>query len=199
MNPDNGQQQPTQPQQAAPVVGQVYSSDAPQGVVSSSDVTTPPSPSPAAMPSAGVPAPAMGQSKSKGKMIALVVVVILVLGAGAYFGLMAMSNANAKSTAKDFISDLNQGSSSKAYTLTTANLQKMTSESAFSAKLGTLFATNPTFAQAKLSSGTSKVVYTVTENGLPAGTDGSTSATFTLSLARQGLDNWKVDSVGVVD
>ncbi|HSX15845.1 MAG TPA: hypothetical protein VLF40_03590 [Candidatus Saccharimonadales bacterium] len=145
-------------------------------------------------------------SSARRRLVRLLVIAVVVLAvvAAAFIGgfyvnrhIATTSQANATTTARQFVAYLNAGNDAKAYALASPATQKRLTEKQFEASLGDLAADKPSYlSQATTFSGQT-AQYTLHEDGLPATTSGSTQGTFTLTLVKDGLLNWKVDVVTV--
>ena len=120
----------------------------------------------------------------------------LLIGAG-YITYATISKSNATKQAQAFVSQLNKGNANAAYAMGSSSLHKYLNEAQFTDSLGDVTTAQPSFDKQSTSVNGSKATYVAFENGLPEDANGSTQATFTLSLVKSGLTDWKIDSVDV--
>jgi hypothetical protein len=63
--------------------------------------------------------------------------------------------------------------------------------------MGDLKASKPQYVRQSTQFGDQKATYILHEDGLPATGSGTTTGTFTLTLVKDGLFDWKVDTAVV--
>ncbi len=133
-------------------------------------------------------------------MAAIAVVVVIGAFVGGFYAnkhIASTSEANATATSRKFVAALNAGDNAKAYALTSAGLQHRQTKAQFATNIGNLKANTPLYLSQMTWFNGKTAQYLLHEDGLPATSAGVTTGTFTITLVKDGMLHWKVDTVSV--